>query len=105
MVRRLLTGLHRDSDTIKNSGNLHRIMKLTHAIGALALFITSLPSPAAAEMPRVFFEKHCFDCHDATELFGEGTEKSGKFRALIDGHLVERAEPDGKPPLKENASW
>ena len=37
-------------------------------------------------------------------LFGEGTEKSGKFRALIDGKLVERAEPDGKPPLKENAS-
>lgn len=34
-------------------------------------------------------------------LFGEGTEKSGKFRALIDGKLVERAEPDGKPPLKE----
>ena len=27
-------------------------------------------SPAAAEMPRVFFEQHCFDCHDATEKKG-----------------------------------
>ena len=35
------------------------------------------------------------------QVLGEGTEKSGKFRALIDGKLVERAEPDGKPPLKE----
>lgn len=34
-------------------------------------------------------------------LLGEGTEKSGKFRALIDGKLVERPEPDGKPPLTE----
>ena len=24
----------------------------------------------AAEMPRVFFEQHCFDCHDATEKKG-----------------------------------
>ena len=39
-------------------------------------------------------------------LFGEGTEKSGKFRVLIDGKLVERAEPDGKPPLMEfDAAW
>jgi len=34
-------------------------------------------------------------------FFGEGTEKSGRFRAFVDGKLVERAEPDGKPPLKE----
>jgi len=45
-------------------------MKLTHRIGALALLLTSLPSLAAAEMPRAVFEQHCFDCHDATEKKG-----------------------------------
>ncbi len=45
-------------------------MKLSHPIGALALFLTSLRSPAAEEMPRVFFEEHCFDCHDGEKKKG-----------------------------------
>jgi lysophospholipase L1-like esterase len=34
-------------------------------------------------------------------LFGEGTMKSGKYRAYIDGKLVERLLPNAKAPLLE----
>jgi lysophospholipase L1-like esterase len=34
-------------------------------------------------------------------VFGEGTPKSGRYRAFIDGRLVERPMPDGQPPLRE----
>lgn len=33
------------------------------------IFLSKIPAKAA-EMPRVFFEKHCFDGHDATEKQG-----------------------------------
>ncbi len=44
-------------------------MKPARLLLALSL-LTSLPGLAAEEMPRVFFEKHCTDCHDATEKKG-----------------------------------
>ncbi|MFG0286579.1 MAG: SGNH/GDSL hydrolase family protein [Rhodopirellula sp. JB044] len=34
-------------------------------------------------------------------LFGEGTTKSVRYRAYIDGKLVERAQPGGKEPICE----
>jgi hypothetical protein len=34
-------------------------------------------------------------------LFGEGTPKSGRYRAFIDGRLVERPVPNAKEPLRE----
>ena len=34
-------------------------------------------------------------------LFGEGTPKSGRYRAFIDGKLVERPVPNSKEPLRE----
>ena len=34
-------------------------------------------------------------------LFGEGTPKSGRYRAFIDGTLVERTVPNAKEPLRE----
>ena len=34
-------------------------------------------------------------------LFGEGTPKSGRYRAFIDGKLVERPGPNAKEPLRE----
>jgi lysophospholipase L1-like esterase len=34
-------------------------------------------------------------------LFGEGTPKSGRYRAFIDGKLVERQVPNAKEPLRE----
>ena len=34
-------------------------------------------------------------------LFGEGTPKSGRYRAFIDGKLVERPVPHNKEPLRE----
>jgi len=33
-------------------------------------------------------------------LFGEGTPKSGRYRAFIDGKLVERPVPNNKEPLR-----
>jgi len=44
-------------------------MTLTRSIASLALLLTSLPGPAA-EMPKVFFEDHCFDCHDGFDKKG-----------------------------------
>jgi lysophospholipase L1-like esterase len=34
-------------------------------------------------------------------LFGEGTPKSGRYRAFVDGKLVERTVPNAKEPLRE----
>jgi lysophospholipase L1-like esterase len=34
-------------------------------------------------------------------LFGEGTPKSGRYRAFIDGKLAERLVPNAKEPLRE----
>ena len=47
---------------------LSRDMKTARLLLTLSL-LTALPSPAA-EMPRMFFEQHCADCHDADEKKG-----------------------------------
>ena len=39
------------------------------SITALSL-LASLLSAVTAEIPRLFFEKHCTDCHDAAEKKG-----------------------------------
>jgi len=36
----------------------------------LAISLLTPLSNRAGEMPRAVFEKHCFDCHDATEKKG-----------------------------------